>query len=242
MDIITSLNNGTIKEIAKLKQRKYREKTGTFLAEGKHLYEEAKRCGIVKQVLLRADSGLNVEEESVLYVSDEVMHKLSDTVSLLDIITVCRIPKAKEVSGNKVIVLDGVQDPGNIGTIIRTAISFGYRDIILGASTVDIYNEKVVRSTQGALFEINAVRADLTKIIPELRQKGYHVYGTALQNGRPMREFVPVDKIVLVFGNEGNGVSDEVLSLTEKNIFIEMETFESLNVGVAAGIAMYYFK
>ncbi|MBR2684615.1 MAG: RNA methyltransferase [Erysipelotrichaceae bacterium] len=242
MDIITSLNNGTIKEIAKLKQIKYRKKTGTFLAEGKHLYEEARCCGIVKQVLLRADSGLNVEEESVLYVSDEVMHKLSDTVSLLDIITVCRIPKAKEVSGNKVIMLDGVQDPGNIGTIIRTAISFGYRDIILGTSTVDIYNEKVVRSTQGALFEINAVRADLTRIIPELRQKGYHVYGTALQNGRPMREFVPVDKIVLVFGNEGNGVSDEVLALTEKNIFIEMETFESLNVGVAAGIAMYYFK
>ncbi len=242
MEVITSLSNPKIKEISKLRAKKYREKSGLFLAEGKHLYEEALHAGVLEQVVVREKSGILLKEGNVLYVTDEVMKKLSDTVSLLDVLSVCAMPKAKEISSNKVVMLDGVQDPGNIGTIIRTALSFGYKDLVLSENTVDIYNEKVVRSTQGAVFEINAVRCDLKEMIAKLKEKNYRIYGTALRNAKPLEEFRKEEKVALIFGNEGNGIREEILKETDGNIFIEMETFESLNVAVAAGICMYHFR
>ncbi len=239
---ITSLNNSLIKETAKLKTKKMREETGLFLAEGEHLVKEAKAHGCLKQVFVRKEAADKYDYKDRILISDEIMKKLSDTVSLLDIVGVCYKPKEKEICSNKILILDNIQDPGNLGTLIRTAISFGYKDIIASLDTVDVYNEKVLRSTQGAIFQMNYLRKDLTEFIPELKNRGYKVYGTALENAIELHTYAKEEKMALILGNEGNGMRKEILKLTDSNIFIEIEGFESLNVAVAGAIVMYYFR
>lgn len=239
---ITSVTNNQVKELMKLKQRKFREETGLFIMEGAHLVQEAYMNNALEKVFVRKAVMDQYPYPNRIIVSDEVMKKIGETVSLLDIVGVCRMPKEETSLSSKIVMLDGVQDPGNLGTIIRTCVSFGYNDLFVSSGTVDPYNEKVLRSTQGAIFKIHYHKTDLLKQISELKAKGYSVYGTALSNGKPLATFAKKEKIALIFGNEGNGASKEVLAATDKNIFIEMNDFESLNVAVAAGITMYYFK
>ena len=134
------------------------------------------------------------------------------------------------------------QDPGNVGTIIRTAYSFGFDAVVLSSNSVDLYGDKLIRSTQGALFHIPVFQNDLITVIAQLKKQNIPVYGTALRGGKGLSAFMPVKAVALVFGNEGNGVSEAVLNACDQNIFIEMESFESLNVAVAAGICMYHMR
>ena len=225
---ITSLTNAKVKQWAKLKEKKYREKDQRFLVEGEHLIEEAARAGLV---------------EAVLEVTKDILRKLESSVSGTWIMAVCRMPQYHDAEfGKRVIVLDDVQDPGNVGTIIRTAVSFGYDAVLLSAHSCDVYNEKVIRSTQGALFHIPVIRGDVQAMLMSLKQKGNRILATSLHNASALREIAVPDAFALVFGNEGKGVSEEVLRLADTHVFIEMHTFESLNVAVAAGICMYAFK
>lgn len=239
---ITSVNNAYIKELVKLKHKKYRDQKRSFLIEGIHLCEEANNAGVLQQLIIRKDCTYQTTFDNTLLVSDEVMNKLSTTVSLVDVIGLCSFFDQTEEIGNKVVILDNVQDPGNVGTIIRTAIAFGFNDIFLSLDSVDLYNEKLIRSSQGAIFKANIRSINSIELISKLKQDDYKVYGTALDKASGLQSFERIDKVALVFGNEGQGVSKELLNVCDDNIFIEIQGFESLNVAIAAGICLYHFR
>jgi len=240
--LITSLQNQYIKQLVKLKQKKYRDEDQLFIIEGFHLVEEAMLAGVVDKLILRIGIEYSKTFEDVIYVSDEVMKKLTSTVSLVDIAAVCHYIEPKKTLGDHIVMLDDLQDPGNVGTIVRTALSFGYDDIILSNNSVDIYNEKLIRSSQGAIFKANIFHDNLLPLIAAFKQKGYVIYGTSLHNGVSLSKIKQKSKMVLIFGNEGQGISHEVLLNTDTNIFIEIKNFESLNVAVAAGICLYELR
>ena len=227
---IESLSNAKVKNWNKLKEKKYRDEAGLFLIEGDHLIKEA-----LKKQMVVSTIGLN--ETYDYTVNPEILKKLSSQKSGVKEIAVVKKIEEKKVEGDKILILDNIQDPGNLGTIIRSAVAFNISTIILSDDCVDLYNDKVIRSSEGMIFNINIVRKKLIEIIPKLKKNGYTVYATTV-NGNGY--FDNDSKIALVIGNEGNGIKKDILSLCDKNITIKMnKDCESLNAGVAASILMY---
>ena len=145
---ITSLTNAKVKQWSKYKEKKYRDKDHKFLIEGEHLIEEAHKANLIECILIEQGKENMFPAYETYEVTRDILKKLSDSVSGTYIMAVCHMPNISSIDfGNKVIVLDDVQDPGNVGTIIRTAFSFGYTSIVLSNHSVDVYNEKVIRST-----------------------------------------------------------------------------------------------
>ena len=239
MKELTSTNNDLVKESFKLKDKKYRDLTNKFLVEGYHLVDMAKDYLEIVFVKDKKDYGL-ISGVSYYLVNDDIIKKLSQTQNSQGIIGVCHKKKEENIKDNNVIILDNIQDPGNVGTIIRSALAFGYHDIILSNDSVDVYNDKVIRSSQGAIFKINILYQELFSALDELKKKGYKVFGTALNNAKELRDISFESKNAIILGNEGNGIRPEVLAITDENIFIEMnKDIDSLNVGVAGSIIMY---
>ena len=235
---ITSINNEYIKEISKLNEKKYRDKSNKYLIEGLHLVTEALKYDIIDTIIIREDFSYETDIKHII-VSNEVMKKLSDNPSIPKIMAVVN-KKESTISGNKILLLDRLQDPGNLGTIIRSAVAFNFDTIILSNDTVDLYNSKVLRSTQGMLFNINILRQDLTNVINELKNNNYTIYGTKVDNGNDVKEINNTNKFALIIGNEGTGISDNILKQCDKYLYIKMNNnCESLNAGVAASILMY---
>lgn len=227
---IESLSNAKVKNWNKLKEKKYRDEAGLFLIEGDHLIKEA-----LKKQMVVSTIGLN--ETYDYTVNPEILKKISSQKSGVKEIAVVKKIEEKKVEGDKILILDNIQDPGNLGTIIRSAVAFNISTIILSDDCVDLYNDKVIRSSEGMIFNINIVRKKLIEIIPKLKKNGYTVYATTV-NGNGY--FENDSKIALVIGNEGNGIKKDILSLCDKNITIKMnKDCESLNAGVAASILMY---
>ncbi len=227
---IESLSNAKVKNWNKLKEKKYRDEAGLFLIEGDHLIKEA-----LKKQMVVSTIGLN--ETYDYTVNPEILKKLSSQKSGAKEIAVVKKIEEKKVEGDKILILDNIQDPGNLGTIIRSAVAFNISTIILSDDCVDLYNDKVIRSSEGMIFNINIVRKKLIEIIPKLKENGYTIYATTV-NGNGY--FENDSKIALVIGNEGNGIKEDILNLCDKNITIKMnKECESLNAGVAASILMY---
>ena len=236
--IITSLNNSTIKEISKLKNKKYRDLTNTYLAEGEHLVEEAYKNNILTKIILLEDTICNYDIEKI-YVTKEVMKKLTELDTPNKIIGIVKKNTPLPI-GNKILILDNIQDPGNLGTIIRSSVAFDIDTIVLSPNTVDIYNPKVIRSTQGMIFYTNIITLELKEFINEIKTKNYTIFGTNVRNGKNIKEITLPEKFALVLGNEGQGVSKEIESLCDDNIYIKMSSkCESLNVSVATSILLY---
>ena len=150
--MITSLQNSLIKETTKLHQKKYRKQTGLFVVEGYHLYEEAKQAGVIERVFTTDGT---ITGENVHLVSDAVLQKLAQVKQPQGVLCVCRMSEGGELS-NKILLLDHIQDPGNLGTLLRSALAFGFHTIVMD-ECVDEYNDKVLRSTQGAIFHLNLI-------------------------------------------------------------------------------------
>lgn len=237
--VITSLNNEHIKELNKLKEKKYRDQTNTFIIEGEHLVYEAIKKELVKEIIVLEGEDFYSDSVKITYVSKEVMKKLSSMDSYPNVIGICTKKEEEQIKGNA-LILDDLQDPGNLGTMIRSAVAFNIDTIVLSPRTVDLYNPKVIRSTQGMLFHINIIVKDLEEIIKELKQNNYKIYGTKVDNGKNVKEINTKDKYALVIGNEGNGMSEKVSNLCDEYLYIKMNTrVESLNAAVAASILMY---
>ena len=239
--LITSLENDRVKNYIKLKDRKYRKKSKTFIVEGRHLVLEAYKKGIIKELILEKDVVVPLDCP-VVYVTNEIINKISLMESPSNIMALCNMMEDKEIIGDRILMLDDIQDPGNLGTIIRSAVAFNVDTIVLSPNTVDLYNPKVIRSTQGMMFHINIIVKELSDVITELKKKEIPVYGTKVDYGMDVRTFKEKDrrKYCLVMGNEGNGVSDSVLELCDEYLYIGMnEVVESLNVGVATSIILY---
>ena len=236
--IITSLNNPTIKEISKLKNKKYRDLTNTYLVEGDHLVEEAYKNNLLTKIILLEDTICNYDIEKI-YVTKEVMKKLTELDTPNKIIGIVKKNTPLPI-GNKILILDNIQDPGNVGTIIRSSVAFDIDTIVLSPNTVDIYNPKVIRSTQGMIFYTNIITLELKEFINEIKTKNYTIFGTNVRNGKNIKEITLPEKFALVLGNEGQGVSKEIESLCDDNIYIKMSSkCESLNVSVATSILLY---
>lgn len=240
--LITSLTNAKVKQWVKYKEKKYRDLDQCFLIEGEHLLKEAHQAKLIQYLIIHKDCENPMMEYDTYEVTTEILHKISSHISAVSYMAVCHYPKDVSIHTGNILMLDDVQDPGNVGTMIRSALSFNYQGLILSNKCADIYNEKVIRSTQGAVFHLPILRCELKDKIKELKGKGYHVYGTSLHRAQPLQKVKKIQKHVLLMGNEGSGVHDELLDLCDQNIFVEMDTFESLNVAVAAGICMYELR
>ncbi|MBZ9535452.1 RNA methyltransferase [Cytobacillus oceanisediminis] len=248
MKHILSVKNPQVKEWKKRLTKKEREKTGTFLVEGFHLVEEAFKAEAIIDLIISEEIDVpswDYGDIPITIVTKEIIKELSDTETPQGIFALCRQLDYPEIlsTAQTFIAIDQVQDPGNMGTIIRTADAAGVDAVIIGEGTVDIYNPKVVRSGQGSHFHLPIVKTNLSAFIDALKERHIPVYGTALENGRNYREIEKTDTFCLILGNEGSGVSKQVLSKTDTNLYIPIHgKSESLNVAVAAGILMYYFK
>lgn len=238
MKEITSVQNNFIKDLIKLKQKKYRDKEKKFIVEGYNIIEEAKNYLSLLLITNKEDINLYKDVEHIL-VTYDIIKKLTDTVTPQGIIGICNYKESKDVYANNVLVLDGLQDPGNIGTIIRSALCFDFKTIIMSLDSCDIYNEKVIRATQGAIFNIDIKKCDIKEELVHLKNKGYKIVGTALENGKELNSIVFGEKNAIILGNEGNGVSKDVLASTDVNAYIPInKEMESLNVAIAGAIIM----
>lgn len=239
---INSKNNERVKQWVRYQERKHRQKDRMFLVEGMHLIEEAHQQGLIECIIVKKGYSHPFTQYPMYEVSDEIMKKISSSVSGSDIIAQLHYLKEPSQLKERIILLDNIQDPGNVGTMIRTAYSFGFDCVVLSSQGVDLYNEKLIRSSQGAIFHIDVMQRDLSEVIQILKTQDIPVYATDLKASKPLSQIESKGKCAIVFGNEGSGVSGSILKQCDQNIIIEMPQFESLNVAVAAGICMYHFK
>ena len=231
---LTSTSNELVKNLKKLQIKKYRDLEKLFLVEDEHLVNEALKLGIVKEIITTTNNKYDVP---TYYVNDKIMKFLSSQVSSSKVIAVCHTLKEKEIKGN-LIILDNLQDPGNLGTIIRSAVAFNFDTIVLGNTCVDLYNPKVVRSSEGMIFHINIIRRDLNTFIDAIKDN-YTLVTTDVVDGKDIKD-INYKNIALVIGNEGNGVSSDIASKCDEKVYIKMnDNCESLNAGVSASILMY---
>ena len=236
--VITSLDNKKIKDVVKLQNKKYRDLTNTFVVETTHLVEEVEKAGIVKELFLVEDEF--VDRDDTYFITKDIMKKISSMESPSNVLAVCEKSNSKEIIGSKILLLDEIQDPGNLGTIIRSSVAFGVTTIILSNDTVDLYNPKVIRASEGMFCHINIITMDLEEAIKEIKERGIKVYGTNVVNGKEVSTISDKSSYALVMGNEGNGVKKHIQELCDENLYIPMnESCESLNVGVACSILLY---
>lgn len=236
--IYTSVNNQKIKELKKLQTKKYRDQTRLFIVEGDHLVKEAYNAGILKEIIILEGLKLNLDV-NISYASKEVIKYLSSVDTPQNIIGICEKKDFTEIT-DKIIALDNIQDPGNLGAIIRSALAFNINTILLSSNTVDLYNPKVIRASQGMMFKLNIIRVDLEEKIRELKQNGYQILTTNVNGGKDIKTLEKQKKICIIMGNEGNGVSEPLQKLSDEYIYIKMnEKCESLNVAVATSIILY---
>ena len=237
--LITSKDNSRVKEMRKLLNSKYSKEKGEFIVEGENLIEEAIKNNLLTEVYV-----LDGEESKYDFpynnLSLDVMKSISDLKSTPRVIGVCRYRKKCDL-GNRIVILDDIQDPGNAGTIIRNCVAFDVDSVVFSLNSVNPYSEKVLRSTGGMIFNTNVIISDLKSIISEIKSNGINVIGTSLNSSVSLECSVKSDKYAVIFGNEGNGVHKNILDLCDEIVRIDMNSkCESLNVGVSSGIILYY--
>lgn len=237
----SSTNNEFIKDIKKLNTKKQRDLTDTFLIEGEHLVIEALKKDIVLFVILEEGYKFNTNQKSIT-VSRNVLKYISSLDNPQPVMAVCK-KKTRDDIGSKILILDSIQDPGNLGTIIRSCVAFNVDTLILNEACVDLYNPKVLRASQGMVFHLNIITTDIKETIIKLQRDGYDIIGTDVSNGVSVDTLDKNQKMAIIMGNEGNGISFDIKKLVNKNIYIPMaENCESLNVGVAASIILYELR
>lgn len=251
MKEIHSTKNQFIKEIKKLQKRKYRELKQQYLIEGEHLLEEAMKAQAPIEWVFFSQKALKetdflIPDEKICLVTDEVLASISSVPTPQGIVAVVSMQEDSNQHSFKrpVLLLDNVQDPGNVGTMIRTADAAGFQAVILGHGSADIYNEKVLRAMQGSHFHITILRKELSKCVDELKKQEIPIIGTELnKQAQHYDEITKMQRFALLMGNEGQGVQKELLQQTTLTTYIPIYgSAESLNVAVAAGILMYSLK
>lgn len=235
--VYSSIDNERIKKIKKLNTKKYRDIENLFLVEGEHLVIEASNSKRLKTLIVEEGYSFNIVGVEKIECSKKVIKYISELDNPPKVLGVC-IKDDKNIIGNHVVALDNVQDPGNLGTIIRSSVAFNVDTILLSENSVDVYSPKVVRATQGMIFKLNIINCNLKDTLSNL--KTHKIYGTRFKNASLLKDVKVNDKYVIVMGNEGQGVSNEILDLCDDYIYIDMnKSCESLNVAVATSIILY---
>jgi TrmH family RNA methyltransferase len=249
---IVSVNNPRVKQWSQLLDKKGREKQGKFIVEGIHLVQEAIRSGAsVECVVYSLDKGippellLNDGDVEWIGVSDPVFAKCTDTQTPQGVFAVvikreAHIEQLFNEADALLVAVDGVQDPGNLGTIVRSADAVKATGILLGKGTVDLFNPKAVRATMGSLFHLPIVECDLSQILPIARQRSIQVVNTSLRTDISCYDADYRKASCFILGNEGQGVSEELLPWVDVNVKIPLPgKAESLNVAMAGTILLY---
>lgn len=238
---ITSLDNQYVKRVASLHKKKYRDEYKEFFIEGIKTIDEAIKYNKKIKSIFYCPEMIEYKLEIPAYrVTKEVISKMADTLTPQGIIAVCEIPDEELEKKRRLIYLDRVQDPGNVGTIIRTADAFGFDGVLLSDGCADVYSPKVVRATMGSLFHIPIIQSVSVDYLSGLNNK---IYSSALDTDNFLDNTNISEPFVLVIGNEGQGISDEIKNITDEFVKINMAgNAESLNASIAAGILMYEFS
>ncbi|MEG0138424.1 MAG: RNA methyltransferase [Bacilli bacterium] len=237
--IYKSLDNNYIKQLKKLQQKKYRDQMHEFLIETPHLVTEAYNAGCLKQLIVEENTVFDLKVDSIK-VAKKVIDYLSQLKSSNNVMGLGSYNENKQIEGNKILILDNIQDPGNLGTIIRSAVAFNIDTIILSKDSVDIYNSKVLRASQGMVFHINIIIGDLLKVIPELKRQHFKIVTTKVATGGRLKDFSKTLKFAIIMGNEGNGISKEIQEISDEFLHIDIsKKCESLNVAIATSIILY---
>ena len=237
--LITSKDNSRIKHIRKLLNRKNSNDEKLFVIEGENLVEEAIKNNLLTELYI-LDGNDNKFGFECNYVTLDVMKSISDLSSTPRVIGISKYLNKNKLR-KRIVLLDDVQDPGNVGTIIRNSVAFNVDTIVLSKNSASVYNEKVLRSTGGMIYNINIIIDDLNKVINDIKKDGIKIYGTSLKKSKSLEDIKATDEYAVIFGNEGNGVKKELLDKCDEIIRIDMnDKCESLNVGVSSGIVLYH--
>ncbi|QIL50273.1 RNA methyltransferase [Weissella coleopterorum] len=254
MEKINSNQNARVKAWAKLQTKKGRQASQTYLLDGWHLVQEAIHADGKIRAIIATESQYELHQEElplgvpVFVIYDDIAKKLSDLVTPQGIFAEVSLPNfnraPKYIHEGAWLFLDAIQDPGNVGTMIRTADAAGFTGVVFGQGSVDPYSPKAVRAMQGSQFHLQLANGDLHEWIPEFVRNDFQVYGTQLNpEAANIFETIPAQNFALVMGNEGQGMADDLADMTSKNLYIPLSGHaESLNVGVAAGVAMFTLK
>lgn len=238
MKEITSASNPLIKDLLKLNKVKEAKELNKVLLEGYDLLDLAYSHNTLDLVLtcLKKEPYKGVE---TIYVPKFILEKLSNNKSTQDVIGVAHYEFNESIKGRRLVYLDGVQDPGNVGTIIRTALAFSYDGVILSSDSASIYNSKVIQSSKGAIFSLPLY---LNTSLKNLKNDGYNIIVTALHNSVDYETIKLDSSFVIVLGNEGQGVKKENIDLASHVVKIDMDNIDSLNVAIAGGILLNHYK
>ena len=240
---ITSLTNPYVKDLVKLKEKKYRSLLNEYIIEGKHLVDDAYEVGLLKEVISTDDSVLNnYQSVSKIKVNEQILNKIADTQNPQNVLGICEIKNIDVDYKNykHLLILDDVKDPGNVGTLIRTALAFDIDLVLLSNESCDVYNSKVVRSTQGAIFKIDIAYKDLSDEIKKIKKEEITVISTSLNTSTSIKDIKKIDKYAIILGNEANGVTKDIQKEADINVIIPIsKDIESLNVAIAGAIMMY---
>ena len=238
--MIDSVNNEKVKYFKRLRDKKYILEEKKYIVESEHLVEEAYKSGLLLEVIT-SKSDTNYDVKTTL-VSEKVLKSISLLPSAPNIMGVVKYKEGNEIVGNKIVLLDNVQDPGNVGTIIRSALAFNVDTVILSNDSVNLFNDKMIRSSEGTIFKMNVIKMDLRSAIEKIHSLGIKVY-YADMNGTIDLDNAKINDYALVLGSEGKGISDYIKELSDESINIPMNNLcESLNVSVTGGIIMYKFR
>ena len=242
---ITSVNNQLVKDTAKLSDRKYRDETGLFLLEGEKCIDEALASGInIKHLFVQDGCDLFAGMERI-EVPESVISKISSTKTPPKAVAVAQKPEYKWSDNLKrVILLEDIKDAGNLGTILRSACAFNADAIVLYGDTVDLYNTKCVRASVGNLWKIPVFEIKDFFTLQEYF-KDYERVATLPKSGKTvwLNDYIPKDRVLIMFGTESSGLSNELTDFANKNLTIEMsEKVESLNLSVSVAVVLYKIK
>ena len=256
MQVISSKDNDLIKHIKKLKDKKYRDESNEYIIEGVKLIEEAvKENAKIKKIIVCEDTTRTYEipthimyeiaKYECVYVTDKIFASITQVTNpqgVMAIIEKGDVDTQIDYTQDIIVALDDVQDPGNLGTILRTVDSIGLNQIIVSKGTADAFNSKVVRSTMGAIFRVKIIEVEnLEQAIKDMRRHHFKLMVTSLQTENSIYD-IQFNKKIIVIGNESNGVSREIQEMADEKAKIPMlGKTESLNASVAAGVVMYEY-
>ena len=246
MTIITSKANSVVKNAKKLHQKKYRK--SAYLIEGWHLFEEAVQAGVTIEKIFALETYRDqlAAFPQTVWVSEDILLDLADSQTPQGIVAVVQKEEVGQVdfSQGKFLFLEDVQDPGNVGTIIRTADAAGFTGVIVSDKSADIYSLKTLRSMQGSHFHLPIYRMASQALLEEAKEAGIPVLATTLsKDSVDYRELSPIENFVLVMGNEGQGISPLMAESADQLVHISMKgQAESLNVAVAAGVLIFHLS
>lgn len=253
MEEITSIKNERVKYLRKLYQKKYRKERNQFILEGLRLIRGAYKSGAdIENIYLtqayynqhKSESFLINNEKNLIFITDSLISEVADTENPQAVIAIVNEPKttpAEVMSKDYILVIDQIQDPGNMGTMIRTAAAAGFQSLIISKGSVDIFNLKVLRATAGAIYSIPFIKdVELAELKELLKEKKQTIYAADLNTDKHYNKIKYVKPLSLIIGNEGNGIRRKLLDMADICVKIPLKgNIESLNAGVAAGVIMF---